>query len=583
MEKEITKNQINQIIRRRKKGFITIFAIIFLAGFVIALALHPIYKSEAMIRVNDQEIPDNFVQSTLNEYVESRIEKINQQVLGRPRLQKVIEDLNLFSDENNKENSYEIVEKFRKNINLELIVSEMQSKPGGKNLSFAVAFNLSYEGRDPETVQRVTDKLANLYVEEDVKRKQRVVSATADFLKLELERIKANIDLQERKISEFKKTNLRELPSDINSNIQTITRLERELDVAEMKLRGLNEKKLYLESALATIEPLSPVVIEGDKIAANPNQRLKELHIQLTKLKSIYSDKHPDIKNLKREISELETQVEASDISVEKVKRLNQLENELAAMEGKLGSEHPDVKAIKRELAVLEKEINNSMTEKVMLKISEEKPDNPAYINLVTQINTINLEIQAIKEDKNNIKNSIEKYQQIIQKAPALEKELNELTRDYEASKSKYQEILNELMAAQVAKEIEGKQQGERFIIASPAYLPTKPYKPNRLVIVLVSLIIAIGASFIFSAFQEAIDDSIKTTDQIRQVLNAPVLTSISYIVTDREKRIRRFKRTIWVLFAILVVAAFLYFVNQHVIKLEYLWGVIFERIMMIV
>jgi uncharacterized protein involved in exopolysaccharide biosynthesis len=509
--------------------------------------------------------------------------KINQQVLSRPRLQKIAEDLNLFPDKNDQANMYEIVEKFRDNISLEMIVSEMQSKPGGKNLSFAVAFNLSYEGRDPETVQRVADKLANLYVEEDSKRKQRVVSATTDFLQVELERLKASIDLQEKKISEFKKKHLRELPSDININIQTVTRLERELELADMQIRSLNEKKLFLESQLATIEPLTPILVEGDKIASNPSQRLKELHIQLTKLKSIYSDKHPDIKKLKREIMELESQVQSSDSSVEKIKKLRQLENQLVSLESKLGPAHPDVKAVKREIAVLEEEIDNSITETTKLKISEEKPDNPAYINLVTQINAINLEIEAIQEDRKNITKSIEKYQRIIQKTPALEKELNALTRDYEASKSKYQEILNELMAAQVAKEVQGKQQGERFIIASPAYLPTKPYKPNRLVILLVSFIIAIGVSFIFASFQEAIDDSLKTADELKTLTGVPVLTSISYITTDRERRLKRLKKITWLLLIIICVIACLYFANQYLIKLDNLWSIIFERMKMIV
>ena len=582
MEMEITKNQIKQLIRRRKKSFITIFLLVFITGLVIAIALHPIYKSEAMISFNDQEIPENYVQSALNEYVEARIEKINQQVLSRPRLQKIVEDLNLFSETNNQANTYEIIEKFRENINLEMIVSEMQSKPGGKNLSFTVAFNLSYEGRDPETVQRVTDKLANLYVEEDTKRKQRVVSATTEFLQVELERLKENIDLQEKKISEFKKKHLRELPSDINSNIQRVTRFERELEVAEMQLRSLYEKKLFLESQLATVEPLSPIVIEGDKIATNPSQRLKELNIQLTKLKSTYSDRHPDIKKLKREIKELESQVQNSDMSIEKVKRMRQLENQLVSLESKLGLEHPDVKATKKEIAVLEEEINNSMTETAQLKISEEKPDNPAYISLMTQVNAINLEIQAIQEDKKNIIKSIDKYQRIIQKAPALEKELNSLTRDYEASKSKYQEILNELMAARVAKEIEGKQQGERFVIASPAILPTKPYKPNRLAIILIGFVIAIGASFIFSAFQESIDDSISTAGQLKQIIGAPVLTSISYITSDREKKTKWLKRIAGLLFITICISLFLYFADKYIIKLDQLWSIILERIKMI-
>ena len=205
MEKEINKTTINQIIRRRKKAFTTIFFLIFLAAVVVAIALPPIYKSEALIRIDDQEIPEGFVQPTMSDYVEQRIGKINQKVLSRPKLKEIAEELNLYSERNNNIEASEVIEKFRQNIQMETIVSEMQSKPGGKTLSFTFAFNLSYEGREPETVQRVTDKLANLYIEEDIKRKESVMAATTNFLKAELERLKLDIDRQKKILANSRK------------------------------------------------------------------------------------------------------------------------------------------------------------------------------------------------------------------------------------------------------------------------------------------------------------------------------------------------------------------------------------------
>lgn len=582
MDTEISRMHINQFIRRRKKIFLTIFFILFLTGLVVAIAMPPVYTSEATIRIDDQEVPEGFVQPTRPDFAEQRIGKINQQVLSRPHLKAIIEEFNLYSENENQINSSDAISKFRENIHMETIVSEMQSKPGGKTLSFTLAFNLSYEGKDPETVQAVTDKLANLYIEEDMKRRERVMTATTDFLNAELKRIKLDIESQEKKISDFKEKHLRELPSEVRVNIQTVARLERELDKTNIQLRNLNERKIFLVSQLANVEPLIPIIVEGDKIATNPSQRLKELNIQLTKLKSIYSEKHPDIKKIKREISELETKIQSSDASVEKVKRLQYLENKLVSLESKLGKKHPDVTALKKEIAALSSEINNLMTKKVKLKISEEKPDNPAYITLLTEINAIDMEIQAIKEDEKSIIKKMEEYQSRIDRGPNIEKELNALTLDYETSKSKYREILNEQMAAQVFQNVEDSQRGQKFIIASPAYLPTEPFKPNRLGIILVSLVLAIGTSFIFAAFQESLDNSIKTTDQIGQITGAPVLTSLSFIVTDREKKIRLLKRITWSLLFIMCAGTGLYVVNQYVIKLYDLWSIISERLKMI-
>ena len=137
-------------------------------------------------------------------------------------------------------------------------------------------------------------------------------------------------------------------------------------------------------------------------------------------------------------------------------------------------------------------------------------------------------------------------------------------------------------MTAQATREIEGKQQGERFVIASPAYLPTKPFKPNRLMIILVSFIIAIGISFIFTAFQEGLDDSVKTADQLKQITGVPLFSTISFIRTDNEKRLQRLKLIAWFCIIVACIGVALYFVNQNFIKLDYLWSIIVERLKMI-
>jgi uncharacterized protein involved in exopolysaccharide biosynthesis len=97
MYKEPELKDIKYIMSRRKKSFLAIFAIIILAGLIIATALPPIYKSEAIIRVDEQEISEDFVQSTVSEFVGERISKISQQVLNRAKLieiAKILKSLN---------------------------------------------------------------------------------------------------------------------------------------------------------------------------------------------------------------------------------------------------------------------------------------------------------------------------------------------------------------------------------------------------------------------------------------------------------------------------------------------------------
>ncbi len=589
MDTGLQLTDLKTIISRRKKGFWAVFMIIFLAGAIAAIALPPIYKSEAIIQVEQQEIPEDFVQSTIPDYMEERIAKINQLVLHRDNLLKIADNYNLYSDAKDRISNNEIVTKMKRDIILEPIVSDLEVQSKRRDRSFNLAFTLSYQGKDPESVMKVTGRLSNLFLEEDIKRRERVVSTINEFLQAEQKRLKSEINAHEKKISEFKKAHLNELPDERGYNFQAILRLERELDNAESRLRLLKEKEMLLNSQLATIEPLTPIIVEGDNVATNPNQRLKQLYLQLTRLRSLYSKKHPDIKKVKNEIRELETQVKTSDVSIVKVKRLQQLEDQLAEMQGIYGPNHPEIKAIKKEISILKPEVASLMTETVKIKISEEKPDNPAYINIVTQINAFKMEMEAIEADKKQMLQDINRFQRRIEKAPFVETELNALMRDLDSSQTKYRDISNKLMEARVSAELEGKQQADRVSIASSAYLPSKPFKPNRLLILLIGFVNAFVIGSFFVALREGMDSNVRTTEQIKQITGVPVLSSISYIVTTEDRRSKRKRNFLVGLAIFLAIGILLVIIDQFVIsfddltvKIDQIWSIILERIKMI-
>ena len=278
-----------------------------------------------------------------------------------------------------------------------------------------------------------------------------------------------------------------------------------------------------------------------------------------------------------------------SDVSVQKVKRLQQLENQLAEMQGIYGPEHPEVKEVKREIAILKPEVNKLMTETVKMKISQEKPDNPVYINLTTQIKANQIEMEAIEKDKEKIIQDIDELQRRVDKSPFIEKEYNSLIRDLETTKGRYLDVSNKVMEAKVSKELEGKEQSQRISIASSAYLPSDPFKPNRLLILLLGFVSALVVSSLFVAVREGMDDTIKTTEQIRHLTGIPVLSSVSYIVTDDEKHHRRIRIFLFSLAIILIIGGsmaivdkFFINLNELTLKFDKVWGIILERIKMI-
>ena len=553
-----------------------------LVGICIAIFLPPIYTSEALIRIEDQQISEKIVESTITDYAEERIQKISQEILSRPKLLEIIDKFELYPEIREKQSTTKLAIQMRKDIKVKTIEAHMKSRRAGQQLAVAVAFSLSYDGKDPVKVQKIAETLSNLYLEEDIKTRERKIVGATDFLEKELKRLKAEVTSQEKKISEFKQNHLRELPDDRNYNLQMIARLENSLDSTERKLQLLREQRVILQVELENTKPLTPIVIDGKDLAINPSERLKGLRLLLASKQSVYSEKHPEIKKIKREIKKLEQGIQGSDDSIAKIKRLKRLEVKLVSTKAKLGPKHPDVRAIKKEIAILQKDVNRLISKNARTKISEETPDNPVYINLKTKITTIGMEIEALELEKQRFNAGIDEYQRRIEIIPAVEKELKALTLDYENQKRNYVEISNKLMNAELVQEMEGEQKGGRFSITSPAYLPEEPSKPNRLMIIILSFLLAIGISAGLVAFQEYIDDSIRTPTQLKELTNVPVFSTFSYIETREEKRQRRVRNLIWVGAALFCIAIFLILINLYVIKLDQAWEVVIERIMLL-
>jgi uncharacterized protein involved in exopolysaccharide biosynthesis len=582
MEKQLGFQDIKHFIKRRKKSFFITFFLIFVTGIVVAIALPPLYLSKATILIEEQEIPENYVQSGISSYAEERVEMISQRVLSRDRLLEIINEFNLFPDQKNNYTKSELLAKMRKRIVLETINAEIQHKKTGRPVATTVAFEVSYEDKNPVAAQKVAEKLSSLYLEEEIKSREKRSSDTTTFFEQELAKLQKEIHDYEIKISQFKKAHIGELPEFNNVNLQTIGRLESDLNRLTIRLRSLEEKKIGLEGQIANVEPLTPIVIEGDNMAMNPKERLKRLYLELISMRSTVSEKHPDVKRLKREIAELESQIGKTDTAVIKIKKLNHMMGQFAEAKGSLGPNHPDVIKLSNQIETLSNEVEVLTTEQAMTSLSNQQPDNPVYISLLTQIAVTENEIKSILEEKNNILKEIEKYRRRIENGPVVEKEYSALTHGYDNAKRKYDDLQDKYREAKVTQEMEISDRGERFTMKSPAFFPEKPYKPNRLAIILIGCLVALGAGLGISAAREGIDNSITTADQIKEITGVPVLSSISFIVTDHEKNLNRLKKLGWIFILVIFVGIGLYCIEQYVINLNELWTIILDRLKII-
>jgi len=568
MDIKLEINDLKNLFRRRKKIFIIPFLLIFVTALAVSYTLPSVYQSEATILIEGQKIPEDYVTTTTTSFVEERIQMITRQIMSRSNLMQIIEKFNLYPEIRNKANDIELLDKFKEDILLETIDTDVYNRKSGRQIVATTAFTLSYQGKDPDIVQKVTNKLASLYVEKDLEeRESNAVSAT-EFFQIELEELKKKIERYEEEISKFKKVHFDELPEYSTLNIQTAAQLEKEYDRILIQLRALQSKKTYLGGQLNGISPSTTTVVNEKNMLLNPKDRLKQLRIQLIDLQASLSDKHPDIKRLKRAIKELEAEENNSNDAAIKRQRLQEISDQLAVLKGNLGPNHPDLLKISKEARLLEHDLEMEESHPKSSQVNEEKPDNPAYLNLQAQIIAVETEMQALREEQQNVQKEIEDYRRKISNAPLVEKEFSELTRDYESAMQRYRELSDNLMRVKFARGMDESKRSTRFRILEPAYFPQKPLKPNRMAIALMGLFVAISGGLVLAVFREYTDTSIKTKDELDKLTDLPVFAVIPYVEHRSTSLVRKL---IWsfAIFVILLISLFL--IHRYVSPIDIL------------
>src|SRR5262249_44534389 len=147
------------------------------------------------------------------------------EILSRSRLDAMIRQFDLYSDMRQSAPLEEVIDRMRKDIKLELkAVQQAEDRR-----SATIAFELSYDGRNPEKVARVTNTLASFYVEENLKARERQAVGTSEFLKVQLAEAKKRLDVQEAMVRDFKKRYMGELPQQTDANLSAIDRLSGQL------------------------------------------------------------------------------------------------------------------------------------------------------------------------------------------------------------------------------------------------------------------------------------------------------------------------------------------------------------------
>ena len=518
-EHEMSPNDYMAVLKRRKWSLVLPAALVLLISVAVALILPPVYKSVSTILIEEQEIPANFVTSTVTSYAEQRLQSIHQRIMSTSRLLEIITRLDLYKDLRQKATTEEVIDKMREDISLDYISAEVVDRKTGRPATATIAFTLSYESKEsPATVQKVANILASLFLEENLQVRERQAMEATTFLGDERKKVKKSLDEIEQKIAQFKEEHINELPEVLQVNLQSRHNVQASKERLSEQLRSLKEREGGLMSDLANLSP---------KMEMEDVKRLESLKLELNRLEARFTDQYPDVIKTKEEIAKLTT---------------------------KIGS--------------------NEETNPGGL------PDNPAYINLSSQLSSVQAEIKSVKRQYNDLERNEDNLNKWIDATPRVEETYNALLSERRNKQAKFDDLSQKLMEANVAYGLEKDQKGERFTLIDPARLPEKPDKPNRLAILLIGIVLGMGTGVAWAALREFSDQSVRQAEILVSETSFPVLASIPRISCAEDKLQHKHRRR-WVvllLLGILLVAVLAF--HFLVMDLNVFWAKLTRRMM---
>jgi succinoglycan biosynthesis transport protein ExoP len=463
-----------QVIRRNKWWVYLMTVGLALTAFVGIALLPNNYKATTTVEVDPQRVPEQFVSELVRVSPLDRLQTISQEVLSATRLQKVIDQWNLYP-QLRKSPREAVIEQMRSDV-----VIEVKQSGGG-----LAVFSITYQGKDPNIVAKVTNQLASDFIEWNLKSREQHAAGTTEFLNLQLQEAKKALEQQENNLRQYKMSHLGELPQQQGALLNTLSGLQVELQTNEGNLNRLDEERLTL-----TQLPDSVSVPGGNPQPMSQRARLEteksQLETRLSELRRRYTDEFPEVQEL--------------------VRRLNRVSESLNALPVDMPSETPS-------------------------------STRPTATGL--RLEVIGREMQRLKEEQKRIQEQIASYQAKVEAIPRREQEMIDLTRNYDISKARYDSLLSKNYSADMSNELDTQEKGERFIVLDTARVPERPFKPNRLKLMAVasfmSLFCAVGVVIV----KEYLDPGVKTEREIRVAYPEPIplLAAIPHIQSPMERR----------------------------------------------
>lgn len=455
-------------------------------GLLAYLQMPKIYESKALLSYEQQQInPAKMDPEQGRLRLREALATLQELVTSQSSLEKLMTQFSLYTQERERLPIQDVLTIIRKNIEI-------------KPLAQGDVFSVSFQGSNPEIVVKMTNALASMFIEENLKYREERATETSKYTESELAMAKKALDAKEQVMRDYKLKNFNEMPEQRQSNIEQLQNLIKQQQGYQTSIQELERTKIMVQEQASMQMRLSAMQMAIEtpggsnmRLPESNGARLARLRTYLNGLMTKYTENHPEVVRTKQQIAQLEKQVASGQESVS--------------------------------------ETHTSQAPRTNFTAAMENQ------RLQLQVKEIDASLKDMRVQQAKLPAEIAKYQQWIAAAPVREAEWSALTRDYNEMRKHYDELVSQNLQAQSAENLERNQKGSKFKVVDPARLPEKPVKPNALRILLMAVAAGLGIGYGLILCLDFMDTSFQDVRELEEYIGIPVVCAVPRIAMPSE------------------------------------------------
>ncbi len=463
-------------------------------GWATVYNMPDVYQASAKVSVDTNSLLPQLTEGlTASENLMDEVGLVSKMLLTRPNLTDVARQTDLDLRAETAQEMEGLISGLQERVKVE----------GGRDN----IFDISFEDTNREKAAEVVSALLNTFVESSLGAQGEDADMTERALQLEIDDHEQRLLKAEAELADFKTRNLGYMPDD---GADYYTRLQAALasvDDTQRQMRLLRERRDEIARQLEGEEPVFGIMPSSPAQAAAGCTKagsISQLRTEMSALRVDFTDKHPRIMMLKETISQLEAECA----------------EERAAMGGAVPVVNPETNSL---------------------------DVNPVYQNLRLQLSNADVELAALAEEYNSRRRAVAQLRADVDKIAVVETDLKKLNRDYGVVEGRHQELLARWETLQSKKRLDPVTDKVQFDILEPPFAAAMPVAPNRPLLLVAVLILALGAGGAVAFGLNQLKPVFFNRRTLARVAGLPVLGSVSMIMSPRDLSAKRRKNLAWV------------------------------------